>query len=166
MRNEIVIEQQTEWHEEVDAILTPLDECEIQCEWMTWIISHLLDDANVKHSCMQGFVKHKSLNQVVVPHHWILLEDGWVIDFRLRMWLGDNEEIPHGLFHLDNEPLINYQGNSFKKGMLNEPNNSCSEFLDDITEGKFSRIKVPPASFDGEINQERFSYQLNGSANQ
>ena len=48
-------------------------------------------------------------------HFWIELEDDeYIIDYRARMWMGDKEEIPHGIFKREAYPNADWYdtGNS------------------------------------------------------
>ena len=50
------------------------------------------------------------LNQSHIdPHFWIDLPDGSCIDYRARMWLG-NEGVPHGVFNPKEFPDVVYTG--------------------------------------------------------
>lgn len=48
-KNELVVKpaakQMTEWHRELEAVLMTLDDCQMECDGMTWAVSHLLNDA-------------------------------------------------------------------------------------------------------------------------
>lgn len=132
--------QMTEWHKELEVALLTLDDCQVECDGMTWAISHLLGEAGVEHDCMYGFVRNEKNKDIVAPHFWILLNDGWIIDFRLRMWLGDSDTIPHGIFHPGNEPNFQYKGDSVQNS---KEMRLRKRVLDIMTDGKLSHVKVP-----------------------
>lgn len=130
----------TEWHRELEAVLMALDDCQLECNGMTWAISHLLKEANVQHDCMYGYVQDKQTKDIVAPHFWVVLNDGWLVDLRLRMWLGDHDSIPHGIFYPDNEPGFLYKG----KPLQNHKEMRLDKtVLEIITDGKLSHVKVP-----------------------
>lgn len=94
----------------LESALSMLDPCEVECEGMTSLVSYVLEREGILHTRMVGAAIHKGTHETVLPHCWIELpEIGRVIDFRLRMWLGDDDEIPHGVFMKDNE-IIEYRG--------------------------------------------------------
>ncbi|MDH6674341.1 hypothetical protein M2277_005033 [Paenibacillus sp. LBL] len=81
----------------LSEILSPLDSViELECDGMTRLISGILQDAGVVHFISTGYVELNG--RTVAPHYWITLKDGSYIDYRLRMWLGESDDIPHGLF--------------------------------------------------------------------
>jgi hypothetical protein len=51
-------------------------------------------------------------------HLWIELEDGNLIDFRARMWLGDDGDVPHGLFTRETFPSWKYAGEDIEIAVL------------------------------------------------
>ena len=80
--------------------LEPIDELNLGCEGTSWIISSLLEKNEVPHILMSGSISHTN-GRVVVPHFWIEL-DQWIIDFRIRMWFGrNNQGLPHGCFKVN-----------------------------------------------------------------
>lgn len=86
---------------DLEVQLYHLDECPVECEGMTQLISLFLDQEGVPHKKMIGCAQTINGNVAVFPHCWIELDNGIVIDFRLRMWLKDNLDIPHGIFRLE-----------------------------------------------------------------
>lgn len=117
----------------MEAALLALDDCNIECEAMTQIISHILCRSEVPHQCFYGYAKERKGETTVVPHYWIQLEDGWIVDLRLRMWLGDTDDVPHGIFKTER---IQYKGTPVH---LEEMEASLMELL---TDGKFSHVKT------------------------
>lgn len=86
------------WRRDLEVALLPLDVCPIECEALSQVISRLLIDAGVPHQVMRGYARDMRTLHCVIPHVWICLPDGFIIDLRLRMWLGDRDCIPHGIF--------------------------------------------------------------------
>lgn len=94
---------------QLQAWLDPLDEAAVECDGMSRIISALLTDSLIEHTVMGGLLidMHK-LNDPSVGHEegcacthwWIELPTGHVIDYRARMWMG--QEAQHGVFLPDN----------------------------------------------------------------
>lgn len=101
-------EQQETWCEELQIMLEGLDDAPVECDGMTHLITHVLSSAGIPHTPKVGYVRNICSEQTVSPHCWIELPDGWCIDFRLRIWLGDEPDIPHGVFHRLDYPGIEY----------------------------------------------------------
>lgn len=94
---------------EVDLLF--LDDCPLECEPMTQVISFYLDNQGIPHRKMIGSAQKDTA--VIFPHCWIELIDGSVIDFRLRMWLQDSLLIPHGIFYPEKSG-VQYLGGIYK----------------------------------------------------
>ncbi|WP_153039745.1 hypothetical protein [Pseudovibrio sp. Ad37] len=86
------------------------DECSADCDGMTAIISYHLRKAFVPHTCIQGGLNDRTTGALVAPHFWICLDGEFLIDLRARKWLGDEESIPHGVFHPSFFPNVSYAG--------------------------------------------------------
>ncbi|WP_244913650.1 hypothetical protein [Vibrio casei] len=125
------------WHEELCLILSALDDLPLECDGISCSISLILTKAGIKHRCVVGYVSDLTSGNCVTPHVWIELIDGWIIDYRLRMWFGDEDEIPHGIFHPSSEPTLFYKSTSNDLGEL-----KSDDFLDLATVEKLSHVKV------------------------
>lgn len=126
------------WHEELEVILSALDDSEVECDSMTYAVSFALNVAGIKHRCVKGFVTCLASGAVVIPHLWVELSDGWVVDMRLRMWLGDEDCVPHGVFRKESYPAYKFEGKYQKR------RNTINRIeLDDMTDGRYSDIKIP-----------------------
>lgn len=130
----------TEWHRELEAVLMALDDCQLECDGMTWAVSHLLKAAGIPHDCMSGMVRNEQTKDIVTPHYWIALNGGWVVDLRLRMWFGDHDEVPHGIFHSLSEQGFFYQGEFVQQ---HQGMRLSRAVLDMMTDGKISHVKIP-----------------------
>ncbi len=130
------------WLQWLEQDLLQLDDCQIECNGMSWSVSYLLDQAGIEHECMLGFVIDEFSGQAVTPHYWIKLEDDWIIDYRLRMWLGDTDDVPHGVFHKADAWWlhIRYEGKSVPR----DSTEFSREFLINITDGKISNVLLTP----------------------
>lgn len=127
------------WHDALEIGLLPLEETGLYCDGMTYVISHLFRKADIPHRCQMGYVKDEQYGNLVVPHCWVELEgDGdWIVDLRLRTWLGDDDEVPHGVFQLAGWSRFTYRGQLMADINLDE------EAVEAMTDGKFSHVKVP-----------------------
>lgn len=82
----------------IERVVLEFDSCALECDGMTSVLSTLLNALNIQHTRFSGGVRELGTSRIVRPHLWIELAHGWVIDLRLRMWLGDCSCIPHGVF--------------------------------------------------------------------
>lgn len=97
---------------QIERAAMEFDPCALECDGMTSVLSTLLTELQVEHARMLGVVLDKATGRAVRPHWWIALPGGWVLDIRLRLWLGDSHAIPHGVFMPD-EYGIEYVGAPF-----------------------------------------------------
>lgn len=133
-----IVVPNTLWHDCITSDLYPFDDSRADCVPTSWAVSYLLDDIGVKHDCVVGTVYSKTMRRTINPHVWIVLDDGWFIDIRLRMWFGDNEFIPHGVFHPDNESDLVF---NIEESLLKPPSMRWErEFVD--MESNFIMNKV------------------------
>ena len=75
-----------------------LDVLRQECDGMSRCVSALLKRDGIPHKVHSGYVVAHSTGKSIRPHFWIELDKGVFFDLRARMWLGDHESIPHGLF--------------------------------------------------------------------
>lgn len=86
--------------------LQPLDsQAKVECDGMSRLIAHLLSKSGIPYIVATGhLVDLQRLNDPVVPrsaecgvtHVWLELGYEYIVDFRARMWMG--EEAQHGVF--------------------------------------------------------------------
>ncbi len=101
----------------IQRLLDPYDKSPVECDGMTRIVATILSQNQIEHQPMLGTINllnQENQPQILSPHYWINLPSGERIDYRIRMWLGDSESIPHGFFNPDNYPQIKYIGNPIK----------------------------------------------------
>lgn len=94
----------------IGTILSELDDCPLECDGLTRVISLILSRAGIVHEVFAGKVQMEGSSRIVQPHLWIILSDNTMIDFRIRMWMGDQVEVPHGHFDPVSFQHMNYQG--------------------------------------------------------
>ncbi|WP_125304801.1 hypothetical protein [Alcaligenes faecalis] len=92
--------------DELHVNLQPLEDCDFECDGMTYAIATALERAGITHRRMVGHVYWNPGQDVIDPHCWIELANGVVIDFRLRMWVGDDDAVPHGVFRVQPNDLL------------------------------------------------------------
>lgn len=121
--------------DELESALIYLDDCQLECDGMTYAVSYLLEDAGIEHQRLIGLASGRAPGTTIFPHCWIELEPGLVIDYRLRMWLGDHEDVPHGVFHNELNG-IRYKGQPQTHSM---PELSVLQLL---TEGRIDQVSL------------------------
>lgn len=77
--------------------LSPLDAAALECDGFSRVASTLLQREKVQHQTVVGSLDVKGVGRIPL-HVWLAFDDGSICDFRARMWLGDAESVPHGVF--------------------------------------------------------------------
>lgn len=88
-------------------LLDHLDASPVECDGMARLVVTCLDAAGIPYRAMCG--KITSGLQRVEPHLWVEVGP-YRIDYRARMWLGDDNVIPHGVFLANQAGDVSYQG--------------------------------------------------------
>lgn len=84
--------------DEIECIIVGIDDIKGDCDATSDAVSARLNEENIPHNRLIGYMRDTQRKTVVLPHCWIELLDGTVIDLRLRRWLGELERVPHGVF--------------------------------------------------------------------
>lgn len=74
----------SDWHDELEFALLPLEDAKIDSNCMTSVISNALSEQGFFHQCRIGYAEDRLSRMATAPHCWIELEQGWCIDLRLR----------------------------------------------------------------------------------
>jgi hypothetical protein len=127
----------SDWHDELEFALLSLEDARVDSDCMTFVISKILDDRGVFHQCRVGYAEDRLSRMTTAPHCWVELEQGWCIDLRLRQWLGDEDDLPHGVFQPTNYPRVRYQGTALVVPHLDV------EDLRAMTNDAYSKVKLP-----------------------
>ena len=69
-------------------------EC-LECDGSTRVLHYVFTKNGVKHKVMQGSVKIGK-NKIIPLHFWLELPDGNIVDYKSRMWLGN--DVDEGIF--------------------------------------------------------------------
>lgn len=68
----------------------------LECDGFTRVLTYALKKKGIPHRVMIGSMMDTEKEGSIIPlHFWIELGNGQIIDFRARMWLGN--EAPHGI---------------------------------------------------------------------
>lgn len=124
----------------IELCLLCLEDSPVECDGMSYLISAALRLAGWEHSLWSGYLEDTHTGFTVIPHVWIEIEcrhGRSIIDFRLRMWLGDKDYIPHGVFKQNEHSRFRYHGLPLKGPDLN------LEILDSMSDGRFSHVSIP-----------------------
>lgn len=72
-------------------------------------MSSILSHNNIDHDYMAGVVCYGKT--VIIPHAWLIIDD-FIVDYRLKKWIGDLDHCPHGIFmkNIANNKKIYYFG--------------------------------------------------------
>lgn len=113
--------------------------CDLECNGMSWALSYLLTQSGIEHECFSGYVSRPDTNESVLPHYWIELPGGWIMDLRLRMWFGDTDCVPHGIFHRNQAILLGFMYHGEPE--LRDGAEYKEPFLDALTDGNIHKIR-------------------------
>lgn len=127
----------SDWHDELEFVLLPLQDLIIDSDCMTFVISNALSEHGIFHQCRIGYAEDQLSCMTTSPHCWIELEQGWCIDLTLREWLGDEDDLPHGVFQLSDYPRVRYQGTALLAPHFDP------EDLIAMTNDLYSKLKLP-----------------------
>lgn len=108
---------------QVQRLSDHYDAAPLECDGMTNVLHFFLSQAGMAHTVFQGQVEDGETGERFAPHWWIELEtqEGpMVVDYRARMWLGERDSVPHGVFSLASYPHIRYQGDKITLPLLPE----------------------------------------------
>ena len=92
----------------IESTLEPYTSLPLECDGMSRVLTYLLHRAGVPHQAYTGSLTIKGRSMPV--HFWLVLEDGRHIDYRARMWFGEHDHVPHGIFNPENYPEVTYEG--------------------------------------------------------
>lgn len=106
----------------LERMLEKYDSCRLECDGLTRVLHLLLDKQGIRHTVMGGGIHDEIDNDYFSPHFWIELGNGDIVDFRARMWLGDKDHIPHGIFDPDDFPNMTYDGRDETSSFDDLPN--------------------------------------------
>ena len=102
-------------------LIDPFDALKhLECDGLTHVFHRVLSDEKIEHIINVGKVTHKPTNRTIPLHYWIDVAQ-WRIDYRLRMWLGETPDVPHGVFRTDQDLSVSYVGNPTQLPLLPQP---------------------------------------------
>lgn len=97
---------------QLEELTEPYSEYRFECDGVTNTLHFFLNEAKIAHQTYSGALIDVETGGDTL-HFWIEVEaeEGRVtVDYRARMWLGNREEVPHGVFFADRYPGVCYEG--------------------------------------------------------
>ncbi len=98
-------------HQQLKFHLDAFDSLPLECDGLTRVISFALREAGVSHFAKAGELLVDGVRAVPV-HFWIEFVDGCLVDYRARMWCGEDDNIPHGVFRPADFSGVAYRGDA------------------------------------------------------
>ena len=93
-------------------LIAKYEACNLECDGLTRVLTTVLQENNIPHTCMVGTLTITGTNEGTPLHFWIDLPDLKRIDYRARMWIGSNPDVPHGIFNPADFPSVTYKGHA------------------------------------------------------
>lgn len=124
-----------------------VDEAPLECDGHTMMISNALVDACIPHERVLGTVRGLQNKFCFYPHLWLNL-DGYIIDYRLRMWVNlsygtsVSDTAPHGIFPANSDEM-NYL---YEKHQVSPAKLLDKDLLSFISDGFSSRLTIPEST--------------------
>ena len=91
---------------DIEDLIKPYEHLNLECDGMTRIISYILSQKQIKHKIYNGVVYFE---YHILRHWWIQLTNGYTVDYRLKMWFPDFEDVPNGIFKRQDFPDFEYK---------------------------------------------------------
>lgn len=114
--------------QELEVAILPFDDCSINSYGLSLILSNILERSGIPHHLVAGCVIDESTGSIEAGHTWICLEDGFIIDIRLRKLFGYDDSVPHGIFVTSQYPGFLYWGcNIAKEPLSDDEMRECAE---------------------------------------
>lgn len=91
----------------LEPILSQYDACALECDGLTRVLHTVLTRRAEPHTVKIGRITNTRTGATFSPHFWIELPTGQVVDYRAKMWLG--QDAPHGIF-TPTDTNVTYEG--------------------------------------------------------
>jgi hypothetical protein len=83
-----------------------VDALPVECDGSTRLIHLRLRIEGIDHTCYRGNIQN-TFKVLTPPHFWVRVGD-LIIDYKARMWIGENG--PHGVFDAEDRKGFLYAG--------------------------------------------------------
>jgi hypothetical protein len=111
--------QSTPTLDDLAHLLDEYDPLHLECDGLTRVLDYVLHQHGIRHKVCAGPISYPATDESMAPHFWIEvpLEGATaIVDYRARMWLGDEADILHGVFRAgesavvyDGSPLVGWR---------------------------------------------------------
>ena len=64
----------SDWHDEIELALLPLEDLRVDSVYMTFVISNALSERGIFHQCRIGYAEDRLSRMTTAPHCWVELE--------------------------------------------------------------------------------------------
>lgn len=98
----------------LESLMLEIEQSPTECDGFVRLASFIFNQNNIPHTTYMGQLRLSS-GKCIPMHFWIKV-DQWTIDYRARMWLGD--EAMHGVFCPPESHL--YQGEPVELNPLDQ----------------------------------------------
>ncbi len=105
--------------EALKSLLDQYDVAPLECDGLTRVLHTILARAGIAHLVRVGRLLYTVEPKEINPHLWIEVET-YLIDYRARMWLGNDETIPHGIVEPEQYPQVEYTGEAIDFPILSD----------------------------------------------
>lgn len=113
----------------------------LECDGLSQVLHKVLSDAGVAHSFCVGRVVYRTesgVERLVKVHCWLeIVESALIVDYRLRMWLDSQPDVPHGVFNPADYSAIWYVGEAKEVAL---PSEAVFRALVDTSEQDYTAI--------------------------
>lgn len=99
------------------GLLDQYDIAHLECDGLTRVVHTVLAHEGINHQVFAGQIYDVPTGRTMSPHLWVDVEM-YRIDYRARMWLGNGEDIPHGVVRVGQYSNVLYQGENFSIPVL------------------------------------------------
>lgn len=105
--------------DEIHNLLAHYVHAPVECDGFIRLVHTALVNAGIEHFCYLGRLESRVSKLEIPIHFWISLPDGRIIDYKARMWIGEVETVPHGIFDEAKFPDWAYLGERIEIPTLN-----------------------------------------------
>lgn len=97
-------------HSKIHQLLSGCINAPVECDGFARLAHTALTEAGIEHKVWGGHLTAIDGSTRILIHFWLTLTDGHVIDYRARMWLGEGDNVPFGIFARSDFPGWVYSG--------------------------------------------------------
>ena len=61
----------SDWHDELELALLPLEDLRVDSVYMTFVISNAMSERGIFHQCRIGYAEDRLSRMTTAPHCWV-----------------------------------------------------------------------------------------------